>query len=229
MTKHMNLKKIFRIYLTGFFGILGALSMTAQDKVIKYDLVTLLEEKGIDAFNREISIFSENGIEGIRFSKNANDGIGWLKEVEFSNGTIDLDIRGKDVLQQSFVGVAFHGVDNETLDVVYFRPFNFRSDDPVRKIHAVQYISHPKFTWPFLRENHNGKYEKDVTPSPKGNEWFHARIVVRYPSVTVYVNGNSDPCLNIDKLNDRKTGKIGLWVGNGSDGDFANLQITTRK
>jgi hypothetical protein len=47
--------------------------------------------------------------------------------------------------------------------------------------------------------------------------------------VTVYVNGNSDPSLTIDKLNDRKTGKIGLWVGNGSDGDFANLQISTHE
>jgi hypothetical protein len=225
----MKTKKCFRICLMGFLGFLSVLSMTAQDKVTKYDLASLLDGKRIEAFNREIVIFSENGKNGIRFSKNANDGIGWLKEVEFSNGTIELDIRGKDVLQQSFVGVAFHGVDNETLDAIYFRPFNFRSDDPVRKIHAVQYISHPKFTWPFLRENHSGKYEKAVTPAPDGNEWFHARIVVQYPSVTVYVNGNSDPSLTIDKLNDRKTGKIGLWVGNGSDGDFANLQISTHE
>jgi hypothetical protein len=229
MIKEMNTKKIIRIYLTGFLGFLSALSLTAQDKTTKYDLATLLEGNKIEAFNRQISAISENGKKVIRFSKNANDGIGWLKEVEFSNGTIELDIRGKDVLQQSFVGVAFHGVDNETLDAVYFRPFNFRADDPVRKIHAVQYISHPDFTWSFLRENHNGKYEKAVTPAPDGNEWFHARIVVQYPSVKVYVNGNPEPCLSIDKLNDRKTGKIGLWVGNGSDGDFANLQITTRE
>jgi hypothetical protein len=226
MIKEMNIKKTIRIYLTGFLGFLCALSLNAQEKVTKYDLASLLEGNKIETFNRQISIFSENGKKGIRFSKNANDGIGWLKEVEFSNGTIELDIRGKDVLQQSFVGVAFHGVDNETLDAVYFRPFNFRSDDPARKIHAVQYISHPKFTWSFLRENHNGKYEKAVTPAPDGNEWFHARIVVQFPGVKVYVNGNPDPSLNIDKLNDRKTGKIGLWVGNGSDGDFANLQIT---
>lgn len=95
----MKTKKFFRICLMGFLGFLSALSMTAQDKVTKYDLASLLDGKRIDAFNREISIFSENGKKGIRFSKNANDGIGWLKEVEFSNGTIELDIRGKDVLQ----------------------------------------------------------------------------------------------------------------------------------
>lgn len=55
-----------------------------------------------------------------------------------------------------------------------------------------------------------------------------AKIVIQFPKVTVYVNGNSDPNLSIDKLNDRNTGKIGLWVGNNSDGDFANLQISTK-
>ena len=84
------------------------------------------------------------------------------------------------------------------------------------------------FTWQVLREKHNGKYEKAVTPSPAGNDWFHAKIIIEYPKVTVYVNGNPEPSLVIDKLNDRKTGKIGLWVGNTSDGDFANLQITNK-
>jgi len=44
------------------------------------------------------------------------------------------------------VGIAFHGSDNKTLDAIYFRPFNFQSTDPVRKIHAVQYVSHPDNT-----------------------------------------------------------------------------------
>jgi len=33
----MNTKKIIRIYLTGFLGFISALSLTAQDKVTKYD------------------------------------------------------------------------------------------------------------------------------------------------------------------------------------------------
>lgn len=203
--------------------------MTGQDNSIKYDLFSQFENKNLEPFNRELSSFSEDSKRGIRFSKSANDGIAWLKGVEFSNGTIELDIRGKDLFQQSFVGVAFHAMDNETLDAIYFRPFNFQSTDPVRKIHAVQYISHPDNTWSVLREKQNGKYEKAVIPSPNGNEWFHVRIVIKNPGVSVYVNGNPESCLSIDKLNIRKTGKIGLWVGNNSDGDFANLQITYQK
>jgi hypothetical protein len=201
------------------------LNTNGQGKSVKYDLFSFCKENKFELFNRNISQFSENEIKGIRFSKNSGDGIAWLKGVEFANGIIELDIRGKDVMQQSFVGVAFHGLNNETLDAIYFRPFNFQSTDPVRKIHAVQYISHPDYTWQILREKHNGKYEKAVNPAPGGNDWFHAKIVVQYPKVTVFVNGNSEPSLVIDKLNERKTGKIGLWVGNTSDGDFSNLQI----
>jgi len=203
-------------------------ALAAQDKTVKFDLVSMLENNKLEFFNRQASSFSEEGKNGIRFSKNIGDGIVWLKGVEFSNGTIDLDIRGKDVFQQSFVGIAFHGVDNQTYDAIYFRPFNFQSPEQARKIHAVQYISHPDNTWNILRANHNGMYEKEVVPAPNGNEWFHARIVIEYPNVSVYVNGNPEPSLSIDKLNTRIKGKIGLFAGNNSDGDFANLQITTR-
>jgi hypothetical protein len=224
----MNTIKFTRFYLTATLGFIATLTGIGQTNSVKIDLINLTENNKIEVFNRKVSTFSENDKKGIRFSKNENDGMAWLKGVEFSNGTIELDIRGKDVLQQSFVGIAFHGIDNSTLDAIYFRPFNFQSTDPIRKIHAVQYVSHPDYTWNVLREKYNGKYEKAVNPQPNGNEWFHVKIIIKYPLVTVFVNGNSEPSLNIEKLNDRKTGKIGLWVGNNSDGDFANLYITTQ-
>jgi len=43
------------------------------------------------------------------------------------------------------------------------------------------------------------------------------------------VNGNTEPSLTVEKMNKRETGKIGLWVGNGSDGDFANMQVTPQE
>jgi len=224
----MKTEKFTKFLLISVLGFLSILSVSGQGKSIKYDLADLFENNKLVPFNREITKFSENDKKGIRFSKNTNDGIAWLMGVEFSNGTIEVDIRGKDAFQQSFVGIAFHGLDNNTLDAVYFRPFNFQSTDPIRKIHAVQYVSNPDNTWNILREKQNGKYEKTVIPAPNDNEWFHAKIVIQYPHVTVYVNGNADPSLSIDKLNNRKTGMIGLWVGNGSDGDFANLQITNQ-
>ena len=210
-------------------GLIISLSGSAQVAPGKFDLFSLLENNKLDIFNRKVVTFLEKDKKGIRFSKNENDGIAWISGIELSNGTIELDIRGKDEYQQSFVGVAFHGVDNNILDAVYFRPFNFQSSDPARKIHAVQYVSQPDKTWQVLREQFPGIYEKAVIPAINGNEWFHAKIVIEYPVVTVYFNGSKEASLTVEKLNKRKTGKIGIWVGNNSDGDFANLQISPKK
>jgi hypothetical protein len=123
------------------------------------------------------------------------------------------------------VGVAFHGLDDTTYDAVYFRPFNFRTADSARHAHAVQYVSHPTYPWQKLREEHPGQYERGVTPAPDPNGWFHARIVVAGPKVSVYVADATEPSLVATLLSDRRKGRVGLWVGNGSGGDFANLRI----
>src|SRR5207249_1314649 len=141
--------------------------------------------------------------------------------------TIEPDLaalaEGNDVQQQSFVGVAFHGVDGTTYDAIYFRPFNFRAVDPARRIHAVQYISHPTYTWQKLRTEQLGKFEQAVNPVPDPNAWFHVRVVVASPRVSVFVGDAKEPSLVVDQLSDRKKGLIGLWVGNNSGGDFANF------
>jgi hypothetical protein len=221
----MKTSRINCFYLTAILGFIISQSGMAQEISVKYDLNSLYENNLLEVFNRNVSVFSEDDKKGIRFSKNENDGVAWLKHIIFTNGTIELDIRGKDEFQQSFVGITFHGVDDRTFDAIYFRPFNFQSTDPERKIHAVQYVSMPDNSWQVLREKFNGKYEKAVIPAPKGNEWFHAKIVIKNPTVTVFVNGSQEPSLSIEKLNTRISGKIGLWVGNNSDGDFANLMI----
>lgn len=201
---------------------------SGQRTLVKYDLNELSKNGKLQVVNRTLTSITDKEQKSVRFSESEGDGVAWLDGVNFSNGIIELDIKGKDVLQQSFVGVAFHGKDEKTLDAIYFRPFNFKSSDPVRRIHAVQYVSHPDFTWHKLRETQNGKYEKAISSAPDPDEWFHVKIIVEYPHVSVYVNNSTEACLSIDKLNDRQNGKIGLWVGNNSGGDFANLVITDK-
>jgi hypothetical protein len=155
------------------------------------------------------------------------DGLVWLNDFKFGNGIIELDIKGCDTRGRSFVGFAFHGLDEETFDGIYFRPFNFKS--PERKGHAVQYISHPEKTWNFLRSNFPEQYENPVTPVPDPNEWFHAKIEIEYPDIRVYVNNSEIPSLEVQQLSDRKTGWIGFWTGNNSPGSFKNLVIKKSK
>jgi len=198
---------------------------SAQRRPIEPLLATLAEGKGLKVFNRGVSRLDEGAMKGVRLSESAGDGVAYLEGITLGNGTIELDLRGKDVAQQSFVGVAFHGVDGTTYDAIYFRPFNFRTEDAARRIRAVQYVSHPVNTWQKLRTEQPGKYEKPVNPVPDPNAWFHARVVVASPSVTVFVGDGKEPCLAVSQLSDRKTGLVGLWVGNTSGGDFANLKI----
>jgi hypothetical protein len=206
--------------------VLLAGSAYAQQRTVSYDLLRMLVNNQLTIVNREVSPLVSEQRNGIMLSAKPDDGVAWLNGVDFANGTIELDIYGKDVLQQSFLGVAFHGSDARAFDAVYFRPFNFKAADSVRKIHAVQYESNPLYPWNILREKYNGQYEKNIIPPPDPNKWFHVKIVVNYPSIAVFVNGNNQPSLSIKQLNDRKTGKLGLWVGNNSDGAFANLKVT---
>jgi hypothetical protein len=45
--------------------------------------------------------------------------------------------------------------------------------------------------------------------------------------VSVFVGDTKEPSLVVNQLSDRKKGLVGLWVGNTSGGDFANLKIVT--
>jgi hypothetical protein len=89
----------------------------------------------------------------------------------------------------------------------------------------VQYISHPAHPWQKLRADHPGQYERPVKPVPDPNAWFHARVVVASPKVSVFVGDAKEPCLTVNQLSGRKKGLVGIWVGNTSGGDFANLKI----
>src|SRR5258708_6128181 len=204
-------------------GFMCPILVVGQAK--KYDLADLLKQNKIKVVNREITTSTGNA-NGIHLSSKENDGVAWIEGLEFSNGTIEIELKGKDVLQHSFIGIAFHGEDLKTLDAVYFRPFNFQSTDSIRKIHSVQYVSHPEFRWQVLREKYNDKYEKSILPPPNPNSWFHVKIVVESPRIKVFVNNSTTACLVVEKLNKRKSGRLGLWVGNTSDGDFANMVIT---
>ena len=200
-----------------FFLLFSSLSTNAQ---ITPDLSQVNDSSHWVVFNRDIHF--QDGI--VHMNAMKGSALLWLKEFNFENGTIELDIKGKDVRGKSFVGLAFHGDDTETYDAIYFRPFNFRR--PERGHHAVQYIAHPQHTWYNLRQNHPEKYENPVIPIPNPNVWFHAKIIVKYPIVKVFVNDSEEASLIINQLSSRKKGWIGFWVGNGSDGYFKNLKIS---
>jgi len=168
----------------------------------------------------------DNGRTVFKMNEAEPQGLAILKNVTFSSGTIELDIQGRNVMQKSFVGIAFHLQDDGHFDAIYFRPFNFMNADTARRRRAVQYVSEPDYPWNRLREEFPGKYENRVIPAPDGDSWFHAKIVVDGKNVVVYVNNSPTPSLQVTRITDTTTGKLALWTGTGSNGNFANLVIT---
>lgn len=212
-----------KIVLT-LLALINSFLLCAQ--VNSDDLIQSIENKSKwKLYNRTFAtVMVELGkIDKVILDAKPEEGLAIYQDLEFENGTIEFDVKGKDVLQQSFVGVAFHIQNDSTYNAVYFRPFNFKK--PERTSHSVQYISHPKFTWQKLRSEFPEQFEKTVTPVPNPDEFFHARIEVKWPTVKVFVENSEIPSLEVKMLSTFKKGKVGLWVGYGSDGSFKNLIV----
>lgn len=213
--------KTFKILCVTILSCIAFSAFAQQNEIIP-DLSDIKNSDLWILHNREL-ITDEN----IHLDGKPADGLLWMSKPVFENGKIELDIKGKDEQGRSFVGLAFHGLNDSIYDAIYFRPFNFKN--PERNGHSVQYISHPEYTWYRLREEHPEKYENPVSPVPEPNDWFHVTILVHYPSVKVFVNDSDEPSLSIEQLSSRKEGWIGFWVGNNSEGYFKDLKILPEK
>lgn len=211
----------FILCLIGFINF--TISSFAQQMITKPELS--LDK--LQLMNREISILEdENSKIIVKVKAKPDVGIIWLKGIEFQNGIIEFDVKGKDILQESFVGIAFHGINDSIYEAVYFRPFNFHAVDPIRKKHALQYIALPKYDWLYLRETFPDKYEASLSIPLDPNDWFHVKIIINGSTIKTYVNGESEPTFTIQSLQSSVSGRIGFWTGNNSEGHFTNLAIT---
>jgi len=195
-------------------------------KPIEVDMAALGAGRNVRLFNRALTVTREDGRVVARLDAKAGDGSAVIEGSLLAEGIIEVDLKGRDLAQQSFLGIAFHMVDTTTFDAVYFRPFNFRAAEPDARSHSVQYVSHPVFTWQKLRAERPGRFENAIDQPPDPNGWFRARIVLAAGRVEVYVNGADRPSLAVDDLGASKNGGVALFAGNNSDGAFANLRIT---
>jgi len=213
---------------TTLFTLLGILfSFSLFSQTVVPDVRNKSELK---THNRHSTVvMQELGVvHSVEMDANDGDGLAIFKNIAFENGTLELDIKGKNKPGKSFVGIAFHIQDEKTFNAIYFRPFNFKNPDKVRSGHSVQYICHPDYPWHKLRKDFPEQFENPVTPVPDPDEYFHAKVVVNWPMVKVYVNENKKASLNVKMKSEFKQGKVGFWVGNSSDGTFKNLVVTRK-
>src|SRR5580693_761852 len=134
----------------------------------RYNLAELLGKGQLkqDTSNHA-RILNDDTYKGAIATKN----ILWIKNVSFGDGILDVDLRGKDVFLESFLGIAFHATDSAHYELVYFRPFNFRHTDTLRRKWSVQYMVFPDYLFDKLRKEHPLVYENAISPAPKADEW----------------------------------------------------------
>lgn len=208
-----------------------ALCVSAQDHVTLPDLTKIADGETWRVHNATPEVVNVEGKQALRLRVKGDSsqriaGLALVNGSKFTTGTIDVDLKGKNVRQGSFLGVAFNVVDEATFEGVYFRPFNFKADPPF-KTRAVQSIAWPDHTWEKLRESRPGKFEDAISPVPDPDRWFHARIEVGPKQVQVYVDDAAEPCLSVERLATGRPGRpVGLFV-DVAEGQYANLKVTT--
>jgi hypothetical protein len=213
-------------------GVLLAFSPlgSAREKVLTPDLSRIDDGKIWRVINADCATGVEDSQRVVRLkpkgkAKTPSDiGLAVMEGVDFAEGTLEIDLRGKGKHEASFLGLAFSVVDGNTFEAVYFRPFNFMREGPSFRAHAVQYVAWPDHTWEKLRKGKPGRYEATVQPVPDPSGWFHARIEVAKEKVSVWVDSAKAPCLVVERLARRPKGKVGLWV-DSKEGAFRNLTI----
>ncbi|HTM48864.1 MAG TPA: hypothetical protein VL285_09300 [Bryobacteraceae bacterium] len=162
------------------------------------------------------------------------DTLGIVDGVDFSNGTIELDLTGEPdpgagAQARGFVGVAFRvQPDRGTYDCFYLRPTNGRADDQERRNHSAQYIRHPDFTWFRMRAETPSRYESYVDIRPA--EWIHVKIEVDGDKARLFVDGRDQATLIVNDVKSGASGKggVALWFEGSTIAHYANLKITPR-
>jgi hypothetical protein len=149
---------------------------------------------------------------------------------DFGDGAIEVEVAGAPAAgaqegARGFIGIAFRVQPGAAkYELLYLRPTNGRAEDQLRRNHSTQYVSFPDWPWQRTREQTPGLYESYVDLEPA--VWTKVRITVEGTKARLYVNGAAQPCLIVNdlKLGPSK-GAVGLWVGPGTDGYFADLKV----
>ena len=213
------MKKIALLWL---LSILIFSNLSFGQKVIEYNLADLHRSGQLIANNKVITVEQDDSGEFIRLGKTMVGSSILLPADDFKQGKIEALVRGKDIFQGSFAGLAFHAQSDSIFDLVYCRPFNFQTSDSLRRIHMIQYAYFPKLDWQVLRVRYNGIYEKGIANPPKADEWFKLTLDVDEKQVKAYINDSNTPTLVVDKLNQNSTGKVGIF---GLNADFKSIKI----
>jgi hypothetical protein len=162
-----------------------------------------------------------------------------LKGSAFHNGSIEVELNGTvspnvsrltRLFARGFIGICFRiSKDMSSAECLYLRPENGQAKDATRRNHAVQYVAMPDWGFARLRKQAPGKYEAAANIRP--GTWHKIRIEVKDEAARLFIDDGKMPVLVVSdlKLGADRSGRIGLWVGPGTNGLFRNLTMTRKE
>ena len=195
------------------------------------DKVTALpvEYKGRKALKVELTEAALKGVPGIDFT----DAPTFVRiPIKLKNGIIEVDILGRlngkgPETARAFIGLAYRITGgNKRFESTYLRPLNGRpmSPPPPRDKRAIQYFAFPDWSFDRLRAEYpDGRYEAGADIA--ADQWVRLTIHIGETRLRVSVDGK-DELVIVETTAAPELGDIGLWVERGTEGYFANLNIT---
>ena len=154
-----------------------------------------------------------------------------IKDLEFQDGTIEIEVAGRplpDAIPEArgFIGLAFRiAPDLSAFECMYLRPTNGRAEQQLRRNRATQYFSYPDWKFDRLRTEVPGHYEAYVDLVT--GAWTKMRIEIEGEKAKLFVHDQEQPTIIVNDLKngpDQKGG-IGLYIDNGTEGFFKNLSV----
>lgn len=199
--------------------------MSRESSIVKCCLLTIFLGTTISANDvRSQSTKAEFGPENWdmagaaivnRFGRECVTGAAILKDVEFSNGVIEVDIATPD-RTRAYPGVVFRMQDQTNMEWVYVRPHRspFYSD-------AIQYT--PMINRVTGWQLYSGDGYTAAADFP-ADEWVHLKLEISGTQARVYVNGAIEPDLTITDLKHGVSrGAIGVLDSTGEAACFSNF------
>src|SRR5690349_8586511 len=126
----------------------------------------LTSTENLAPHNVKIEAVDYKGRKAVRVLKDSpGEGLALLKDVEFGDGTIEVEVAVKvtspsGVRNPGFIGIAFRSrPDAVHYDMFYIRPGNAHAADQAMRNHALQYVASPGYDWEILRRKWPFAYE----------------------------------------------------------------------
>lgn len=146
----------------------------------------------------------------------SSNGFASLKDVEFEDGTVEVDIAASTPVE--FPGVVFRFLSPDEHELFYLRPHHSGHDD------ATQYVPAFQGAHPWQIYNGTGATAAVVIPI---DEWFHVKIEVKGLTAKVWLGAAAEPVMVITDLKrGYSKGSVGITCG-AQGAYFSNFSYAT--